>query len=207
MVRKPYGALILTAILALTGSCKGKLSEADRLDLSKTPVQTVEDMFFVQTENGRLKIRVEAPVMEHYDKDTISLDLFPSGLKVFGYTQEGLLETTIRSDKARHEQWKKKKDQELWLATGNVIVTNVVKQEVMETDTLYWDQGKHEIYTDCYIKMRSPSGMMQGYGMRSDEMARNSVIMNPFDSWGYVVQDTTEVIIDTANFIGPVLKK
>lgn len=177
------------------------------MDLSKTPVQTVEDMFFVQTENGRLKIRVEAPVMEHYDKDTISLDFFPSGLKVFGYTQEGLLETTIRSDKARHEQWKKKKDQELWLATGNVVVTNVVKQEVMETDTLYWDQGKHEIYTDCYIKMRSPSGMMQGYGMRSDEMARNSVIMNPFDSWGYVVQDTTEVIIDTANFIGPVLKK
>ena len=47
---------------------------------------------------------------------------------------------------------------------------------------------------------------MQGYGMRSDEMARNSVILRLFDGYGVVVQDTTEVRIDTANFIGPLLK-
>ena len=76
----------------------------------------------------------------------------------------------------------------------------------METDTLYWDQAAKEIYTDCYIKMYSPSGLMQGYGMRSDEMARNSVILRLFDGYGVVVQDSTEVRIDTANFIGPLLK-
>ena len=43
--------------------------------------------------------------------------------------------------------------------------------------------------------------------MRSDEMARNSIIHRPFDSYGVVVQDSTEVVIDTANFIGPLMKK
>ena len=36
------------AVAFIVFSCKGKLSEADRLDLSVTPLQRVEDMFFVQ---------------------------------------------------------------------------------------------------------------------------------------------------------------
>ena len=66
------------AVAFIVYSCKGKLSEADKLDLSVTPLQRVEDMFFVQTENGLLKIRVEAPVMESYDNDTVAYELFPN---------------------------------------------------------------------------------------------------------------------------------
>lgn len=194
------------AVAFVVYSCKGKLSEAEKLDLSVTPVQTVWDMFFVQSENGRVKIRVEAPVMESYDYDSLKYEVFPEGLNVFGYSEEGMLETTIRSDNARHDK-SAKADKEIWKATGNVVVRNVIKDETMETDTLYWDQASHEIYTDCYIKMYSPSGFMQGYGMRSDEMAENSVILRPFNSYGVVVRDSTEVIIDSINFIGPLLKK
>ena len=207
-MRRPGNILKTTATAAAVAfvvfSCKGKLSEADHLDLSVTPIQTVEDMFFVQTENGRLKIRVEAPIMESYSNDSLSYELFPEGLNVFGYSADGLLETTIRSDNARHDK-SKRGDKEIWKAVGNVVVKNVIKQEIMETDTLYWDQAAHEIFTDCYIRMHSPSGFMQGYGMRSDEMARNAVIKRPFNSWGRVEKDSTFVLIDTANFIGPLL--
>ena len=48
---------------------------------------------------------------------------------------------------------------------------------------------------------------MQGYGMRSDQRARNSIILNPFDNFAFIVQDSTEVLIDSVNFIGPLLKK
>ena len=48
---------------------------------------------------------------------------------------------------------------------------------------------------------------MQGYGMRSDERASNSIILKPFNSYGVVVQDSTEVRTDTVNFIGPRIKK
>ena len=77
----------------------------------------------------------------------------------------------------------------------------------METDTLYWDQEAKEIWTDCYIKMTSPSGLLQGYGMRSDEMARNAILLSPFDNEFVVEQDSTVVVIDSVNFIGPMLKK
>ena len=77
----------------------------------------------------------------------------------------------------------------------------------METDTLYWDRKNEKLYTDCYVKLYSPDGFMQGYGMESDQRARESVIKRPFNSFGYVNQDTTAVKIDSVNFIGPLLKK
>ena len=81
------------AVAFVVFSCKGKLSEADRLNLDETPLQRVTGMFYVQTENGVLQMRVEAPIMEVYEKDTCSYDLFPEGLSVFGYAEDGSLET------------------------------------------------------------------------------------------------------------------
>ena len=195
-----------TAVAFVVFSCKGKLAEAEALDLSETPVQTVMNMFIVQTENSGLQMRAEAPLMEKYEKgDSLSYELFPEGFNVFGYTDEGLLETRITSDNARHLKYKD--GRETWEAFGNVVVQNLIKQETMETDTLYWDQKEEKIYTHRYVKMYSPQGFMQGYGMESDQRARDSKLFNPFNSYGIVAQDTTEVVIDTVNFIGPLLKK
>ena len=194
------------AVAFVVFSCKGKLSEAEHLNLDETPVQTIENMFFVQTENGIVKNRIEAPVMERYDNDSMEVELFPEGVKVYGYEEENKLESIIVAKAARHDKFKKT-GEEKWGAYGDVVIRNVIKQERMETDTLYWDQAKHEIFTHCYVKMSSPQGYMQGYGMRSDEMARNAIILRPFDSYGLMKEDSTLVRIDSANFIGPLLKK
>lgn len=195
-----------SAVAFIVFSCKEKLSEAETLDLDRTPVQTIDSMFFVNTENGRLKMRVEAAVMERYDNDTCSYEMFPKGLSVYAYTDEGMLETVLYSDNAKHFK-SKKRDTELWSAFGNVVVQNIIRQQTMETDTLYWDQAKKEIYTDCYVRMFSDQGFMQGFGMRSDERARNSSLLRAFNSYGVVVEDSTRVVIDSVNFIGPLFKK
>jgi len=191
------------AVAFVVYSCKGKLSEADRLDLATTPVQTLEDMFVIQTENGQVKLRMEAPLMERYQTDTLEYELFPKGLSLFGYNPDNFLETTITADNAMHRFSRVGQREESWAAFGNVVVKNIIKQETMETDTLYWDQVAKEIYTDCYIRMYSPAGFLQGYGMRSDEMARDAVIQRPFNSYGVVVKDSTEVQVDSVNLIGP----
>ena len=195
-----------SAVAFVVYSCNNKLNEAARLDLDETPVQTVDSLFMVQTKNGGLKMRVEADVMELYDNDTCSYELFPKGLHVFAYSEEDLLETVLHSNNAKHFK-SKKGSREYWSAFGNVIVQNIVRQQTLETDTLYWDQAAGEIYTDCYVRMFTPDDFMQGYGMRSDEMARNSVLYRPFNSYVYVLQDSTKVVVDSVNFIGPFLKK
>ena len=193
-----------SAVAFMVYSCKGKLGEAESLDINEVPVQTVDDMFIVQTENGKIQMRAEAPLMERYERDTLSYELFPDGFFVYGYTEEEKLETEIIADKAIHLKYKD--GRESWEAFGNVVVKNLIKQEVMETDTLYWDQKNEKIYTHCYVRMYSPDGFMQGYGMESDQRARNSIIFNPFNSYGILEQDE-DILIDSVNFIGPVQKK
>ena len=204
-----YWIAAVFAVAILFVSCKNKMAQADVLNLKDTPVQTIEDMFAVQTRNGLVVMRVEASVMERYNNDTTSYETFPKGIAIYGYSDDGLLETIIVSDDGRHLTKKKRNavpQEELWEAFGNVVIHNVLKQETMETDTLYWNQAKNEIYTDCYVKMYSPQGFLQGYGMRSDDHARNAILLEPFNGYGYTVKDSTVVVIDSVNFIGPLVK-
>ena len=190
------------ALASIVVSCKSKLAQADMLDLSVTPVQTLTDMFTVQTCNGKVEMRIEAPLMETYESDTVKLDLFPKGLSVYSYNDEGLLESLVFSDKASHKVDKTRKTEDIWSAFGNVLIHNVIKRETMETDTIYWDQYNKEIWTYCYVKMYSPDGFLQGYGMRSDDHARNAILRKTFNGYGVTIQDSTLVVIDSVNFIG-----
>lgn len=203
MIAIATAAAVAFVVYLLAGKKKGG---SDHLDLTKVPMQTVDDMFAVQTKNGIVVMRIEADKMLRYENDTTTMEFFPEGFAVYSYTDEGLLETILLSDQARHLTFKGT-DGEEWQAFGNVSVQNIIKRETMETDTIYWDQRTHQIYTDCYIRMYSPDGFMQGYGMRSDDKARNAIIHKPFNSYSVVVQDTTAVLVDSINFIGPFLKK
>jgi LPS export ABC transporter protein LptC len=195
----------VVAIVVFLSLRKGKAG-GEGIDFSQVPMQTVDDMFAVKTKNGIVEMRIEADRMLRYETDTTTMELFPDGFAVYSYTDEGLLETILLSDQAKHITFKHS-DGEEWQAFGNVSVQNIIKRETMETDTIYWDQRTHQIYTDCYIRMYSPDGFMQGYGMRSDDKARNAIIRKPFNSYSVVVKDTTTVLVDSINFIGPFLKK
>ena len=195
-----------TAVAFVVYSCKGKLGEAETLDLKETPVQVVDDMFIVQSDNGMIKMRAEAPRMEKYERgDTLDFELFPEGFFVYGFDESGKLETEIVADNARHLKYDD--GRESWEAFGNVVVKNLINQETMETDTLYWDQENEKIYTHCYVRLYSPDGFAQGYGMESDQRARDTELFNPFNNYAIMVQDSTAVEIDSVNFIGPLQKK
>ena len=194
---------VFLAVVFVVISCKDVLKGTVELNREETPVQEVDDMFIVQTDKGVLKTRVESPAMRKFRNDTTEWDFFPEGVKLFAYDEQGHLETMIRADRARHTKWTERKKDELWAAFGNVVIRNLIKKETMETDTLYWNQATEKIYTDCYVRLYSPQGMMQGYGMESDQRGRNAVILNPFNSYGIMDGDSTEVNIDSVNFIGP----
>lgn len=177
------------------------------IDFSQVPRQTVRSMSVVQTKNGNPEMRMRAPLMQtfDYEKDSVQYkyDFYPDGFYVDAYTEEGELETTIVADQAKHVTLKKN---ESWSAFGNVVVTNHLKGEKLYTDTIYWNRMEQQIYTDCYVKMESPSGFMQGYGMTSDERANNATILRPFDNY-YIMRDSSEVYVDSLNLLGPLPRK
>lgn len=193
-----------SAAIMLYTSCKQE-ETSEPIDTEATPVQVVHDMEFIQSDRGSAVMRMNAKTMQHFAfvKDSVSesYDLYPEGFHVKLYTMDGALETEVNSQQAKHVTTAGK---EQWSAFGNVVIINHMKEQKVETDTVYWDQSKHMIHTDCYVRMSSPQGVMQGYGLESDEKAENAVVLKPFDSYS-VMRDSSDVYIsnDTANFVGP----
>lgn len=193
--------MVATLIVAtIVMSCGHKLSQTDTAVDVNTPVQTVDSLYAERVQNGIMKFRLETSRMEKYSvSDDESYEEFSGGFNVYGYSDDGLLETEIIADKALHTV---SDTGEKWSAFGDVVITNYIKGQVIETDTIYWDQKEKKIWTDCYVRLSSPQGLMQGYGMESDEMVRHAFLLRPFDSYG-VVDSTKIEYTDTANFIGP----
>ena len=186
MVNNTMALLFLSAFVFV--SCKEAIEKTDALSvLDSLSTQTVRNMHFIETKYGKVYLRLEAPLMENYSLLPEPYEIFPNGLKVKGYTTEGELETEITANMAIHRT---QSDQERWEAYGNVVVINHIKEERLLTDTLYWDRAHERIYTNAFVKMFSPQGLMQGFGMESDERATNVTILRPFDSYGVIVRDT-----------------
>lgn len=199
---KAIGMVAVLWIATIAVSCSNKLRNVDADQISAAPTQVILDMNAAQTENGVVQMRLVAPRMERYEQgEDESMELFPEGFNVLAYNEEGLLETQIVSEKAEH---KVSGETEQWSAYGNVVITNYLEGQRLMTDTLYWDRERQKIYTDCYVRLYSPQGFMQGYGMESDERARNAQLLRPFDGYGIISNDSTgRVYEDTVNFIGP----
>ncbi|MDD3300173.1 MAG: LPS export ABC transporter periplasmic protein LptC [Bacteroidales bacterium] len=200
-----FNIVAVTLVIAtLLFSCKEDIPRSNLSQVEELPTQIVEGMTVFQFSRGITDYIVNAPLMERYTQAETPYDVFPKGITMRGYTAEGLLETMIVADYAKNLV---KEKEEIWEAYGNVVINNYLKGEKMETDTLYWNRLTQRIFTHTLVKLTTPDMFMQGYGMESDDMARNAVIEKPFDSYAIVSRDSTEIsYIDTANFIGPRLR-
>lgn len=169
-------------------SCKGSIEKTDALSTVDTlSTQTVRGMEFIETKYGMVATRLQAPLMENYSLLPDPFQIFPEGITVITYTPDGECETKITANSAIHYT---QSENERWEVYGNVIIINYIEEQTLTTDTLYWDQANQRIFTNAFVKIFSPQGLMQGYGMESDEKAYNAVILTPFNSYRIFQRDS-----------------
>jgi hypothetical protein len=59
----------------------------------------------------------------------------------------------------------------------SVIAINE-KNEILETELLYWDQDKGSVYTDRFVRITSEDQIVMGTGFESDQRFVNWKIRN-----------------------------
>jgi len=191
-----------TFMVAITlFSCKDSILTGDILGVESLPTQVIDSMVLKQYTRGNVTIMISAPLLERYTNVETPYNLFPKGIVLRGYTEDGFLETMIVADHAKNIIGSQ---EEIWEACGDVVVNNYIKGQKMETDTLYWNQNTRRIYTHRLVKITTPDAFTQGEGMESDEMARDATLLKPNDGFVIVQRDSTETAYrDTVNIIGP----
>nr|WP_321405275.1 LPS export ABC transporter periplasmic protein LptC [uncultured Carboxylicivirga sp.] len=159
-------SILLLAVYVLSSSCStNKPEEIQAIsNREEIPSLVFRDLESVFTDSGRVERRVITPEMKHftYSKDEARIE-FPQGLNVITYNTDGSVKGQI---KARHAIYFEK--DELWELNNDVEAVSE-KNEILNTEQLFWDTKKEIIYSDKFVKITSESGIWMGTGFDADQ--------------------------------------
>lgn len=148
-------------------SCKNDIAVVSALAAGDSiPDLKAKNFEFLRSDSGRVVARLQSPVMIQYDEGDPHT-VFPEGFKVEFYNKFMQVETIITADYGINYTQRK-----LLQARNNVVVINYVKNEQLNSDELVWDQRRKRIYSEKKVKITTPTEILYGSGLDSDEQFR-----------------------------------
>ena len=158
MKKKIRILLIVLPLIATLFSCANDMDVVNKfIDAETEPDLTGENVAVLYTDSARLKMKLVTPLIKQFNSAKERRNEFPEGIHVWLYKVTGELEAEITANRARHDI-----ETDLIEANSNVVVTKADGQK-LETEQLFFDQKKGEIYSNKYTKM-TKDGSYEGSG-------------------------------------------
>jgi LPS export ABC transporter protein LptC len=126
------------------------------------PAETAREIEILYSENGRTKIKLNAPLLDRFVGDDPYLE-FPEGVHVIFFDTLMNPETSLKANYAINREAEK-----IMEARSNVIVINE-KGEILNTEHLIWDQKNEKIHTKEFVKITTADEIIMGEGMEADQ--------------------------------------
>lgn len=161
---------ILFAILLLS-ACSEESQNPDDFKEFEGPVMEAVDVELFYSDSAVVRIRLTADRQLEFESGDRE---FPEGVYIEFYDQDEIRSSSI---KANQGYFNKKENK--YTATGDVVVINYQSDEKLETEVLYWEPNKEEIYTDRYVEITSDDEVLMGEGLTSDESFTTYQILKP----------------------------
>ncbi len=137
-------------------ACASEPSEDIVYDTRDTPDDVFVDFVTEETDSGLATWRLTAPMASRFkEKKLVILD----NPTIQFYDEQGDIRTTLVSDSGEYYE-----DTRNLLAYGNVVVTSV-DGDVLETDSLLWDNKRNKILSDAFVKLTRGRDVITGYGL------------------------------------------
>ncbi len=167
-------SIVMTMFITMLFSCRNDLKTIASLNTNDTlPELVVWDVTMYRSDSGVVKAKMISKVVQNFGgKDPYVL--FPEGLFIIFYDDQMNEESTLTADYGKNYTSRK-----LFVAQKNVVVKNLHKNEQLNTEELNWDQRKKTIYSNVNVKITTPSEILYGTGLQSDERFNRYVITNP----------------------------
>lgn len=155
-------------------SCKNDLETIQSLAMSDSlPVEMAYDIELIYSDSGKITAFLESPLMTRQGTEEPIVE-FPDGFKVIFYDSIASPKSEITAKYGIMYEKEKKME-----ARNNVVVKNITKNEMLETEHLIWERKTGIIYSDVFIKITKPDQVIFGDGLRSDQNFEFYEIKNP----------------------------
>ena len=153
---------ILFFIATFVFSCQTNTQKIDALvkDIEE-PVVISQGVEWLYTKNGTPSHRLSSPKVLRFDGQTEYIE-FPLGLEIFTFDTLGEQEAFMKSEYAIQHL-----DDKTIKAKGSVLLENH-KGEKLETESLFWDEKREQIFTEAPVKITNKGQIIIGEGFESN---------------------------------------
>ena len=167
---------IITAacVMMLFAACKSRSSNTKLLEFEgKYPDESAENITITVSDSGRTVFIVNTPMLNRYNGDTAYTDC-PKGIKITSFDDFGQKQAIITANYACQI------NNNLYRATDNVIIYDIVNGDSIITDEVIWDQRMRTIYSTKQVKQVKQDGSVNyGDGFDADERFTKYTIIHP----------------------------
>jgi LPS export ABC transporter protein LptC len=165
MSRKQASILVfLSAIAAAALSCGQDERPQRSLGTTEMADQEFTDFTTMESDSGRVKWVLEAPVARVYNLKKLLVTDDP---RITFYGEDGEVTSVLTADKGEYNQV----THDL-TALGNVVVTTT-EGYTLETETLVWLRELGEIHSEDFVKVTRGNDVVTGYGFQGYPELRN----------------------------------
>lgn len=154
----PYLLLLFSAFLLLEISgCGNKDADIKKVEEYAGPIVELGPATTYYSDSAVVKMKMDAPrqlELGNGDRE------FPEGLHIEFFDLNGLSTSTLR---ANYCYYTSKED--LYKATGNVVIINTITGDRLDTEELFWNRSKETVFTDKFVKIEKDGELQMGDGL------------------------------------------
>lgn len=140
-------------------ACENDLATINNLvNPAEMPDFSGEKATMLYSDSARVKIKVDAPIIERFSESDPPRTLLEQGIKASFFGNDQQVEHMLSADWAMLDE-----RTETWEARGNVVVEKVSGDKMM-TEELFWNQNERIIYNEAYTQIFSEGTYYQCKG-------------------------------------------
>ena len=153
--------LILLALGSATlVSCRESI-DPESVPVYDGPISEAVDIHILHSDSAVHRSEVTAAKQLDFSNGNME---FPEGIEIKIFTPEGRLETTMRADRGYFLR-----EQNLYRGEGNVQIKNLIKDQRLQTEEIFWNQAEKKIYTEKFVTIQERQTLFNGTGMEADD--------------------------------------
>nr|MBI1228598.1 LPS export ABC transporter periplasmic protein LptC [Cytophagales bacterium] len=141
-------------------SCREDIDKS-QLEFYEGPTRVGSDIVLVHSDSAIVRTKLMADKQLEFQNGNTE---FPEGIVIHFFEKDGELSTTIRADRGYYER-----KTDLYRGEGDVQVHNLLKNQKLNSEELFWDRAKKKIFTEKFVTVEEPSRIIKGTGMEADE--------------------------------------
>lgn len=164
--------VILVACFFLL-QCKSDLKKAaEIIDPSTLNTERADEVTILYSKNGHTSAKLFTPKFNHIQNVNPSYIEMTKGLKVQFYDENMNVQSTLTAKYGKYFEQK-----------GNVLVRDSVvivnsKREQLDSQELVWDEKLQQFYTEKFVKITTPTQVIYGDGLISNQNFSEYKIIN-----------------------------